>query len=59
MFHVYPKNTNKGGWSYFHFDALEASAVSELNTQNNCLLYAWMFKGFFMSHCVELQSVVY
>ena len=52
----------KGGWSYFLFDAVEVSGVSELNTlvlQNNCLLYAWIFKGFFMSHCVELQSVVY
>ena len=36
--------------------------VSELNTlvlQNNCLLYSWIFKGFFMSHFAELQSVVY
>ena len=30
---VYPRNTNKVGWSYFHFDALEVSGVSELNTQ--------------------------
>ena len=59
---VYPRNTNKGGWSYFHFDAVEVRGVSELNTlvlQNNCLLYSWIFKGFFMSHCAELQSVVY
>ena len=36
---------------------LEVNGVSELNTivlQNNCLLYAWIFKGYFMSHCVEL-----
>ena len=59
---VYPRNTIKGGWSYFHFDAVEVSGVSDLNTlvfQINCLLYAWIFKGFFISHYAELQSVVY
>ena len=36
--------------------------VSELNIlvfQNNCLLYAWISKDYFMSHRVEIQSVVY
>ena len=54
----YPRNTNKGGWSCFHFDSGgEVSGVSELNIL--VLLYAWIFKGFLMSHCAELQSVVY
>ena len=54
---VYPRNTNRGGWSYFHFDAVEVRGVSEFNIL--VLLYAWIFKGFLMSHCAELQSVVY
>ena len=45
------------GLTFILIQVGEVSGVSELNIL--VLLYAWIFKGFLMSHCAELQSVVY
>ena len=45
------------GLTFILIQVGEVSGVSELNIL--VLLYAWIFKGFFMSYCAELQSVVY
>ena len=59
---VYPRNTNKGGWSYFHFDAVEVSGVSELNTLVLQNTIAYLMLGFlkaFSCHIVQNYKVWY